>query len=74
MSSKQEVIKPSAEVVAALETSVALYKEANDKLSRSSKVWHKEAVYWSKEASTWRVLAALFAVLFIVSFIFNIAG
>ena len=57
----------------ALEKAVSLYKKSSEDSERKAKLWHKEATYYAKELATYRMLAAIFASLFVVSFVINIS-
>ena len=57
----------------ALEKAVSLYKKSSEDNKKSASVWHKEATYYAKELTTYRMLAAIFASLFVVSFVINIS-
>ena len=73
MTTKPTSPQASQELIDALEKSISLYKKSSEENANKAKLWHKEAIYYAKELTTYRMLAAIFASLFVVSFVINIS-
>ena len=61
------------ETIDAAWKAAAHYKKSSEDSKKSASVWHKEAVFYAKQLATYRMLAAIFASLFVVSFVINIS-